>query len=205
MRYLYAAFLIMFSSLYAFSGGNVTDIGKDDDDKGGYGYGRDDDDRGYGKDDDDDDRGGGGYGNDDDDDSGGGKNSFEVQANSGLNFTISQPSHFENKQTIFNALKIKFKTKSSNCSVYAKVINYNTPRDAPQDIPLELEHRNNNSKDVYGLAYKVHLSQYDQRLFVQKKDNRNFNFFYDLNLLPLGYDYPEGQYNFTILFTMTQP
>jgi hypothetical protein len=28
---------------------------------------------------------------------------------------------------------------------------------------------------------------------------------YDLQLGPVGYDYPPGNYNFTVLFTMTQP
>lgn len=196
MRYLYALGLVFFTCFYAFTGGSM---GLSVDNH----YSKDDDDKGNSKKDDDDDKGGGYK---DDDDSGGGKNSFEVQANSGLNFTLSQPSHLEEKQKLINALKVKFKTKSSDCTVYAKVSNYTKPGGAPQNsIPLELEHRNNNSKNVYGLANKVQLTNYDQRLFVQKKDNQNFNFFYDLNLLPLGYDYPEGQYNFTILFTMTQP
>lgn len=197
MRYLYAALLILFTGAYTYSGGNVAMLGADIAD------GRDDDDRGGGWKKDDDDRGGG----DDDDDNGGGNNtSFDVQVNSGLNFTLSQPDHLENKQTIYNALKLQLKSKKNDCSVYAKVTNYTTPNGAPSNsIPLELEHRNNTSKKVYGLVNNLQLTHYDQQLFSNKKDNSNNNFFYDLNLLPLGYDYPEGQYNFTILFTMTQP
>lgn len=182
MRYLYAIALVLFAGLYTYTSSNTIYKG-DDDNKSG-------------KKDDDDDNGG----------SGKGSNYFEVDVNTGLNFTISQPAHFENKQVLINAFKLKFKTKSSNCSVYAKVSNYSTPRGAnTQDIPLQLEHRNNNSKNVYSLAKSLQLKNYDQQLFSQKKGNQTFNFTYDLALLPLGYDYPEGQYNFTILFTMTQP
>lgn len=187
MRYLYAVLLILFTGVYTYSGGNVSVLGNYS--AGGKG----DDDKGKGK--------------GDDDDKGGGNNtSFDVHVNTGLNFTLSQPSHLENKQSIFNAFKIQFKSKKSDCTVFAKVSNYTAPNGAPtNNIPLELEHRNNNGNKVYGLVNTLHLTQYDQKLFSIQKDKRNNNFFYNLNLLPLGYDYPEGQYNFTILFTMTQP
>lgn len=134
------------------------------------------------------------------------QNYFDVEATSSLHFTVSQPSHFENVQTINNAFKFKFKTKNSNCRVSAKVSNYTVPRGASTNtIPLELHHSSNNSNSVSSLVYNLHLTNYDQQLFAQKKANQTFHFSYDLNLLPLGYDYPEGQYNFTILFTMTQP
>lgn len=186
MRYLYVIALILFAGMYTYTSSNT--IASGDDDR--HGRSRDDDD--------DDDRGGGGGAK--------GNNYFEVSLNTTLNFMVNQPSHFENKQTLINAFRLKFKTKKSNCSVYARVSSYNTPRGANKNtIPLQLDHRNNNSKKVYNLTRNIHLTNYDQRLFVQKKDNKTLNFNYDLTLLPLGYDYPEGQYNFTILFTMTQP
>lgn len=187
MRYLYALALVLFSGLYTYTS-STTIPGDDDDDR--YQNNR------RGDDDDDD----GGYG-------GGGNNSyFEVNVNTALAFTISQPSHFENKQTLVNAFRLKFKSKKKNCTVYARVSKYNTPRGANKNnIPLQLNHRNNNSRKLYSLVRDIQLKNYDQRLFIHKKDNRNVNFNYDLTLLPLGYDYPEGQYKFTILFTMTQP
>ncbi|MCB9046155.1 MAG: hypothetical protein H6550_08435 [Chitinophagales bacterium] len=144
---------------------------------------------------------------DDPEDSGDKNNYIEVDLQSSINFTVSQPSHFENKQTVSNAIKLKFKSKSSDCTVYAKASNYSTPSGANQNtIPIELEMRSNNAKKLKNVVSgPLQLTLYDQLLFQQSKDNSTNNFFYDVSLLPLGYDYPEGQYNFTILFTMTQP
>lgn len=186
MRYLYVVAIVLFAGFYTFSqgstGNNFTIVSGDDDDKKG-----DDD--------------------DDDDGDAGAKNYLEVEAQTGLNFSVTGPNDFENPQTKTNAIKLKFKTKDKDCSVYAKVSDYTTPKGADKsNIPLELELRNDNGKKTMSLVTTaIQLTNYDQRLFVQPKDKQAFNFFYDLRLQPLGYDYPEGQYNFTILFTMTQP
>lgn len=183
MRYLYAAALILFTGFYTFSHGSNKEGG------GAYETPGDDDD-------------------DDDDGGGSEKNNYlEVGVNSSMNFTVSDPSHFENTQTIVNALNLKFNTQKSNCSVYAKVSAYTTPSGADRTtIPIELQHRLNDSKNVTNLVTDpIQLTYADQRLFVQPKKNSDFNFYYDLRLKPLGYNYPEGQYNFTLLFTMTQP
>lgn len=179
MRYIYVIALILFTGFYTFS----QDVHKGDDD---------DDSKKEKKDDDDyDDK----------------KNYMEVDLQSSINFTVSQPSHFENKQTVSNAVKLKFKTKDSDCSVFAKISNYTTPSGANKNtIPIQIEMRSNDSKKAMNVSYSaVQLTYADQLLFQNKKENSTNNFFYDVNLMPLGYDYPEGQYNFTILFTMTQP
>lgn len=182
MRYLYAVVLLLFTGIYTFSHGsskgNATLLASDSDDDNG--------------------------------DDGGDpskKNYLEVDVQSGLNFTISGPDDFENAQIKPNAIKLKFMTRDSDCSIYAKVATYTTPNGANKNtIPLELELRSNNGKKAMGVVTApLQLTNYDQRLFVQPKDKQAFNFFYDLKLQPLGYDYPEGQYNFNILFTMTQP
>jgi|GEM_PF-981951 len=186
MRYIYVIALILFTGFYTFSQGAYK--GDDDDDNKKEKY----------KDDDDDDDGKGG---------GGDKNYLEVDLHSSINFTVSQPSHFENTQTINNAIKLKFKTKDSDCSVFAKISSYNTPQGANSNvIPIELEMRSNDSKKAMSvMTQPLQLTLYDQLLFKNKKENSTNNFFYDVRLMPLGYDYPEGQYSFTILFTMTQP
>lgn len=186
MRYLYILALILFTGLYTFSSGNSMP-GDDDDDK-----------KNEKKD----------KGGDDDDNGGSSSNNYlDVNTQTNLQFSVTQSEQFENVQTVHNAIKIQFKTKNKNADIYAKVTDYSTPPGADRaNIPIALKHRQDNSGNAYSLVTTpLQLTYQDQRLFVQPKSNQAFNFFYDLQLLPLGYDYPEGQYNFTIMFTMTQP
>lgn len=142
------------------------------------------------------------YGMDGDDD-----NSLEVQAQTTLSFVVNKPADFESTQVKNNALKINLTTKKSNCSVFARVSSYTTPLGADKgNIPLELQFRSDNSSNATSIVTTpIQLTASDKRLFVQPKSSKNFTFQYDLRLMPLGYNYPEGQYNFTILYTMTQP
>ena len=179
MRYLYILALILVTGLYTFSSGSSF-------------YG-DDDDKNSGK-----------KKNDDDDGDGSKHNYLEVNTQANLQFTATQPEDFENTQTVPNAVKLQLKTKNSNSSVYARITDYTTPNGADKaNIPLALKHRQDNSGNTYNLVTtSLQLTYQDQLLFVQPKSNQAFNFFYDLQLMPLGYEYPEGQYNFTIMFTM---
>jgi lipopolysaccharide export system protein LptC len=185
MRYLYVLALVLFTGMYTFSNGYVI-----------HGGGDDDDDKKNEKKDDDDSGG-----------SGSNNNYLEVNTQTSLQFSVTQPEQFENVQTVHNAIKLQFKTKSKNADIYAKVADYSPPSGADRaNIPIALKHSQDNSGNAYSLVTTpLQLTYQDQRLFVQPKANQAFNFFYDLQLLPLGYDYPEGQYNFTIMFTMTQP
>lgn len=186
MRYLYVLALVLFTGFYTFSSGSSV-YGDDDDDKKGK---SDDDDNG--------DDGGNSSANN--------NNYLDVNLNSNLNFTINQPEELENTQTLTNAIRLNFMTKRKNCGIYAKVASYTAPYGADKtNVPLELKHRSDNSNNVSSLVTTpLHLTTYDQRLFIQPKSKQEYNFYYDLRLMPLGYDYPEGQYNFTLMFTMTQ-
>lgn len=188
MRYLYVLALVLFTGFYTFSSGSAFRGDDDDDKKGGK---KKDDDNG------DDDEGGGGSSK---------HNYLEVSAQGNLNFAVTQPEHFENEQTVHNAIKVHFKTRNDNAVISAKITDYTTPAGADKTVvPLALKHRQDNSGNAYGLiTAPLQLTYQDQRLFVQPKANQAFNYFYDLQLLPPGYDYPEGQYYFTIMFTMTQ-
>lgn len=183
-------FIILFSFVAMFACSSYTGGGDDDDDdkKGSY------------KKSDDDDNGNGG---------GNGKNDayLEVNTNRSLSFTCTKPEDLEKTQVINNAITLKFKTKKSNCTIFAKVSNYTVPRGGNTSIiPLELQHSSNNSSNVSSLITRpIQLTRYDQKLFVQPKKSQTFQFRYDLRLMPLGYESPSGRYNFTILFTMTQP
>lgn len=148
----------------------------------------------------------------DDDDGGGkgkGKNDayLEVNTNRGLSFKCTKPEDLEQTQVINNAITLKFKTKKSNCSIHAKVTNYTVPRGGNSSvIPLELLYSSSNSSNATNLITQpIQLTRYDQQLFVQPKKSQTFQFRYDLRLKPLGYESPAGRYNFTVLFTMTQP
>lgn len=194
MRYLYVIGLMLVTGLYTFSDGRG---GRDDDDdKKSY----HDDDK-YKNDDDDDDNGGSnGNGNSN-------QNYLEVSVNSLCNFTCSMPEHLENEQTINNAVSLKFKTKNSDCSIYAKIGSYSYPYGASfSTLDFRLKYRSDNSSNVQSLVTNaIRLSQTDQRLFRQPKRSQTFHFYYDAVLGPLGYEAPTGRYDFTVIFTMTQP
>ncbi len=195
MRILY---IILLSFVCMFSFSSYSSFHGGDDDDNNKSYKKDDDDKGKG--DDDDNGNSGGYGNSN-------NNYLEVNANRNLYFKCSSPSDLEQPQILNNAIGLKFKTKNSNCSIYAKVSNYSVPRRGnANDIPLQLAWNSDNSPNAYNLIKQpITLTKFDQRLFVQPKKSQTFHFSYDLRLKELGYDYPAGRYNFTILFTMTQP
>lgn len=151
----------------------------------------------------DDDNKGNGKGNGNNDN----QNYLEVNVNSTLSFSCETPEDLENVQTINNAFRLKFKTKNSDCSIYAKVSNFTTPSGGnPSDIPLELQYISDNSSSAYSLIRTpVKLTNVDQRLFVQPRKSQTFQYYYDLRMAPVGYDFRAGQYSYTITFTMTQP
>lgn len=177
MRYLYVTALILFTGFYTCSHESYGGNGE-------QGIAADDDDNGNGN-----------------------HNYLEVEAQSGLNFTVDQPEDFENTQVQANAIRLNLRTKGNDCTVFAKVSSYITPQGADKSsVPLELQYRSGNSGNTMNLiTTPVQLSMADKRLFVQPKLSKPLYFYYDLRLMPLGYNYPEGQYSFTITYTMTQP
>lgn len=151
---------------------------------------------------------------DDDDDNGKGKGNdkdnnqhyLQVNTHQGLNFICSTPAQLENPQTINNALTLTFKSKKKQCSMHVKVSSYNIPRGADRNnVPLELLWTSDNSPNAYNVVKTMQLSRHDQQLFVQPARSQTYHFRYDLRLKALGYDYPSGHYNYTLMFTMTQP
>lgn len=186
MRYLYILALILFTGFYTFSNGtglhgpvNETGRGGDDDDDNGKGGGN----------------------------AASNKNNYlEVEQTGNLNFTVNDPEEFEDPQVATSAVRLRLKTQRAACAVYVRVSSYNVPQGASQsNIPLELDHRTDNSDNVTSLVRDpLRLSSTDQRLFVQPKSKNTYTYNYDLRLAPVGYQFPPGQYNFTIMFTMTQ-
>lgn len=134
-------------------------------------------------------------------------NYLQLFTNMGLNFTLNEPSDVENIQTLSNAITLKVRTQT-NCSVYARISSYNVPSGFYiVDSPLQLDWVSDNSSTTGNLVTGAFdLSTFDQRLFTQTKTGGNVYYYnYNLVLQPVGYDYPPGNYNFTLMFTMTQP
>ena len=137
-------------------------------------------------------------------------NYLQVFTNTGINFLIDDPAALENPQTINGAFTIRVRTKKKTCYVYARISNYNAPSGFyPASSPLALDWTGDSSPNAFNITTApITLEAYDKLLFSQPKMSNSpsyYQFYYDLKLSGLSYDYPPGNYNFTILFTMTHP
>lgn len=134
-------------------------------------------------------------------------NNLQLYTNTGLNFTCSDPAELENDQTIAGAITLVVRTKSSNCSIYARMSSFLGPSGfVTGTYPIQLDWISDNSPNAGNLVTSAFtLTSSDQRLFTQSKTSKTYSFNYNLILKAPGYTYPPGHYNFTILFTMTQP
>jgi len=137
-------------------------------------------------------------------------NYLQIFANTGLNFTIDDPSAIENDQVLNNAITIRVKSKTSNCSIFAKISSFSYPFSyIPINSLIALDWTSDNSNKDYNLITgAISLQSFDQLLFNQRKMPSSSNFYdYNYNLIfkSPGYSLVPGNYNFTIMFTMTQP
>ncbi len=138
-------------------------------------------------------------------------NHMVVQANTALNFMITSPADLETEQVLPNAIKLSVKSKQVGCSIFARLSNFTAPAGYySASSPLALEWSFDTSNKDYDLnKNKISLSASDVFLFSQKKKvgggNDDFDYYYNLILDAPGYNFVPGTYNFTILFTMTQP
>lgn len=133
-------------------------------------------------------------------------NYMEVNTNTTLNFVCDGPEDLENDIILSNAITLNLRTKNSDSRVYVKLQSYNAPGGNTGNCPLKIDWTSDNSNNVQSLVRDpLQLTNMDQMLFAQPQRSNPLSFQYDLILSALGYDYPAGQYSFTILFTMTQP
>jgi hypothetical protein len=140
--------------------------------------------------------------------------SYAQNANNNLQFSVLTPWNFtcnsvasiEVDQVINNAFKLTITTKTQNCSMYAKISSYTVPAGfVPSGSPLAVAFRSTNSNLYANLAPQLTLQAYDQLLFTQTKTNSIFDYYYDLKLFAIGYNYIPGNYSYTVTLTMTQP
>lgn len=120
------------------------------------------------------------------------------------------PANLENNQTISNAIIIRVRSKSSNCTIYARLTNLIFPSgfSMPSGF-LKLDWTYDNSNKDYNLVTTpISLETTDKFLFSQKKmpaSANYYDYYYDLSMTPPAYAMIPGSYSFNILFTMTQP
>ncbi len=136
-----------------------------------------------------------------------GNNYLEVITNTSLNFTCDAPEDLENDQTINNAITLRVRSRNSNCTISAKLNTFLGPSGfSTTTYPLQLDYTSTNSTRAYNVnTNPVTLTMSNLTLFNQYSSNSIFNYYYNLILKAPGYTYPLGQYNYVILFTMTQP
>jgi hypothetical protein len=136
------------------------------------------------------------------------KNNLVLNTNAILSFNLNSPEDLEQTRTIYNALTVSIKTRSKNAVVSAKLSFANAPAGANVNDLIGLQFASSNSNN-YSLSSvnPVYLSFVNQTLFYQPKHSNNQfkTFNYNLLLKPVGFDVAPGNYNFTLLFTMSQP
>ena len=136
-------------------------------------------------------------------------NNLSLNVISPWNFIINDASKLETAQVITNAFRLSVFTKTSSCSVLARISNYTAPVGFfPTSNPIAIDFTSTTcptSKYSNLLTQPVTLSGTNQLLFKQAKIDATYFYYYNLNLEALGYDYIPGNYTWDITFTMTQP
>jgi hypothetical protein len=106
-----------------------------------------------------------------------------------------------------NALELKLKVKEYNWNVFASLVSENNSFYNTFNNKLALRLQNYDSYNANISRTDVVLSQAQALLFTQPavQDSQHFNFYYDVVLYPFTNFVPSGQFNFSIVFTMTRP
>lgn len=128
-----------------------------------------------------------------------------------LRFDINSTSLVENPQTLSNAIMLTVASKRNDATIYASIpggITTSTSTPMPAgNIILKYNHTTCPSKQQKNvITSELPLNTGSTLLFRQgKKSNLTAYWYYDVKIPALGYSYMPGNYNFTIMFTMTQP
>jgi hypothetical protein len=132
-------------------------------------------------------------------------NNLQLTAsNTAFNFT--NVSTLESQQVKTNAFQIVATSKSSNTfSVLAKVSSSTSSTGTPLPASMLAIRLNSVSPTVTANYNTITLSTIDQLLQQATTTNSPITYNYDLLAGPVGFTYAPGNYNLTILFTMTQP
>lgn len=134
-------------------------------------------------------------------------NNFITVTPSNVSFSLNSAAALEANSTITNAFTIVNKSRGGAYSVYVKISARSQSTSTPipyNSLGVKL---NTAPAGQTGNFNNIYLSTFDQ-LIIQAtatSGNGTHSWKYDLLLKPLGYSIMPGSYNFTLLFTMTQP
>lgn len=121
-------------------------------------------------------------------------------------FTLNSISAIETQQAKTNAFQIVVNSKSSNTfNIGAKVSASTSSTGTPLPASMLALRLNSTSPPITANVNTITLSTTDQLIQQINTNKNNITFNYDLLAGPVGYNYAPGNYNLTILFTMTQP
>ncbi|WP_205509931.1 hypothetical protein [Longitalea arenae] len=121
-------------------------------------------------------------------------------------FILNSVASIETQQTRANAFQIAVNSRNSaNFSIRARVSSSTSSTGTPFPASMLALRLNTTNPPVTANLNTITLSTTDQLLQQITSTKNNITFNYDLLLAPVGYSYAPGNYNFTILFTMTQP
>ncbi len=124
-----------------------------------------------------------------------------------VGFNINSASALESTSTITNSFKVTCRSRNGAYSVYLKISARSQSTNTPipyNSLGVKL---NAAATGQTGNFNDIYLSTIDQ-LIIQgtaTSGTRVHDWTYNLLLKPLGYNIKPGSYNFTLLFTMTQP
>lgn len=124
-----------------------------------------------------------------------------------VSFSLSTAAALEANSTITNAFTIVNKSRGGAYSVYVKVSARSQSTNTPipyNSLGVKL---NTAPTGQTGNFNNIYLSTFDQLILqgTGTTGNGTHTWRYNLLLKPLGYNIKPGSYNFTLLFTMTQP
>jgi len=136
-----------------------------------------------------------------------GNNKISVLANKPLQFNYNNIEELQQQKVLQNALELNLKVKEYTWNISANVVAndnsfYNT---FANKLALRLQNYDSYNANVN--RADIFLSQSQSLLFTQPAVNNteHFNFYYDVVLYPFTTFVSSGQFNFSIVFTMTRP
>lgn len=134
----------------------------------------------------------------------------EVDVLNAPNFNLTTSADLETEQVIPNSLQVTVRSEFYYGSIYAAIPSgisskTSTPMSVG-NVRLKLNHTTCPSSAQTWVEWDpVIMNNTPSKLFTQRWLSGIQSWYYDVIVPPLGYAYQAGTYNFTLVFTMTQP
>jgi len=140
------------------------------------------------------------------------KNNYILLTANNTSYNLTSSSLLETQQLKTNAFQIEVASKANNTfTIKAKVSSSTSSTGTPLPASMLALRLNSTNPALTANTNTFTLSTTDQTIQQittgsQFWNTNNFlTLYYDLLAGPVGYDYAPGNYNLTILFTLTQP